>query len=379
MGLTVLFHEDTRPNKVNLGIGAYKSEDGEVVLFQSVHEAERYLWEEKRSKSYLPIDGDIVFKEEILKLIYGQYDPKTHFCAHTAGCTAALKVSGNILTSMGIQTIYLPDLTWQNHYLLYSMSGLKTETYPYFDLEKKTLRLTEILEVLKNAPENSAVLMQVGCHNPVGRDPNEEEWEAITNLIAEKNLFPILDCAYQGFGDGFTEDAYPIRLYSSKFSQYFLCYSFSKNFGLYGERVGAFFGIDKTGQFIDKLRDNTKHFIRGAYSSPGIHGSRIIKTILQSSELKASWEEELSEMQKRLRSLRCHFVEKLKASGISRNYDYIQKDKGLFSLMGLSKEQVIKLRENFGVYIVENSRINIAALSMANLDYVVDAIKQILN
>ncbi len=377
LGLSVLFNEDTNPNKLNLGIGAYKSEDGQVVLFKSVHEAERLIWEEKRSKVYLPIDGDSTFRDEVLKLIYGEYDPKTHYCAHTAGCTAALKISGNILSEMGIKTIFLPDLTWQNHYLLYSLTGLKTEKYPYYDTENKCLRLNEILKTLQNAPENSAVLLQVGCHNPVGRDPSEEEWEQITDLIKEKNLFPILDSAYQGFGDGFEEDAAPIRLFSSKFQQYFLCYSFSKNFGLYGERVGAFIAVDQTGKSTLKVRDNAKHYIRSCYSSPGIHGSRIVKTILQSKDLKETWADELYEMQKRLKTLRRNFVDKLKEKGLEE-YAYIEKDRGLFSLMGLSKEQVIQLREEYAIYIVENSRLNIAALSSTNMDYVAESIKQIL-
>lgn len=378
LGLSAIYLADKNPNKLNLGVGAYKTEEGQVALFQSVHEAERFLLDEKRNKGYAPIDGDKGFRDEVLSLIFGEFDSNTHYCAHTTGCTAALRVSGEVLREMGLTTIYLPDLTWPNHSLLYKSAGLKTELYTYYDTEKNELKLPEIFETLKNAPKNSAVLFQVSCHNPVGRDPTKEEWGQIMDLIKEKELFLILDSAYQGFGSGLQEDIFPVLLANKKLEQFFLCYSFAKNFGLYGERTGAFIAVDHTQKSLVKLTSNAKHYIRGCYSCPPIHGARIVKTILETNELREIWENELNEMRLRLKTLRSLFVQALKEADIKRNYSYIEEDMGLFSLMGLSKEQVVKLRENQGIYIVENGRLNIAALTTKNMAYVAQGIKQVL-
>lgn len=379
LGLSVLFQQDSRPNKINLGIGAYKTEDGKVALFQSVHEAERFLWEEKRSKSYAPIDGDYVFQEEVLKLIYGpKLNKKRHLCAQTVGCTAALRVSGELLREMGYERIYIPEQTWQNHFLLYSLAGLKTERYPYYDTEHNQIKMKEMLKVLETAPKNSAVIFQVSCHNPVGRDPNFDQWQQIVEVVKKNNLFPVLDSAYQGFGGGLEEDIYPLFLFEENVDAYFLCYSFSKNFGLYGERVGALLAYDSSEKLIERIRGNIKHFIRSFYSSPSIHGARIVKAILQSEDLKHLWQQELYEMQQRLKVLRKDFVSSLKKTSITKNYEYIEKDQGLFSLMGLSEHQVLALREKHGIYIVKNGRMNIAGLSSKNMDTVSNAIDDIL-
>lgn len=378
LGLSVLFAEDKRNQKVNLGVGAYKTEDGKVALFKSVHEAEKILWDEKRSKSYPPIDGDKTFRANVLQLILGEKDPEGFYSAQTVGCTGALRTSAEIFIAMGIKTIYLPDFTWQNHYLLYSLAGLKTEKYPYFDVEAGEINVQRIVEVLRSAPENSAVLFQVSCHNPVGRDPTQDEWHQIVNVIQEKNLFPILDSAYQGFGDGIVEDMFAVELFRQKFDQFFLCYSFAKNFGLYGERLGAFIAFDRHQKSLELLSGNVKHFIRGMYSVPAIHGARIFNTIMQSDELKNLWIDEINSMRDRLKEIRKKFVHILEQAGLERNYNYILQDKGLFSLMGLSENQVVKLRDDYGIYMVKNGRINIAALSDANMGYVAESIHKVL-
>ncbi len=379
LGLSVLFQQDPREDKINLGIGAYKSENGKVALFQSVHEAERMIWEEKRSKGYAPIDGNRIYQEEVLKLIYGKkLNLKTHLCAQTVGCTAALRISGELLREMGFKRIYLPEQTWQNHFLLYKTAGLQTEKYPYYDTEQSQIKLKELLATLEEAPEKSAVLFQVSCHNPVGRDPSFDQWQQIIDIVRKKKLFPVLDCAYQGFGQGLEEDIYPVFLFQEQIPQYFFCYSFSKNLGLYGERIGALIAFDQSENQLEKVRGNIKHYIRSFYSSPGIHGARIVKTILQSEDLNSLWQQELYEMQVRLKALRKEFILSLKKCGIEKNYDYLQQDQGLFSLMGLNENQVLALREKHGIYIIENGRLNIAGLSTQNMDTVSQAIYDIL-
>lgn len=379
LGLSVLFQKDPRAQKVNLGIGAYKSEDGKVTLFESVYQAERMLWEEKRSKGYAPIDGDQTYQQEVLKLIFGQkVDLKTHYAAQTVGCTAALRVSGQLLKTLGYETIFIPEQTWQNHFLIYQSSGLKTEKYPYYDTQTCTLKIDELIKTLENAPENSAVLLQVSCHNPVGRDPTQEQWKKIAEVIENKNLFVVLDSAYQGFGQGLEEDMYPVKLFEEKLERFFLCYSFSKNFGLYGERTGALIAFDSSGQYLEQVASHIRRSIRSFYSSPAIHGARIVKAILQSEDLKSIWESELYDMQKRLKFLRKEFVSILKSHQITRDYNYIIEDQGLFSLMGLSEQQVDELKDQFGIYMVRNGRINIAGLSSKNMDYVASSIKAVL-
>lgn len=378
LGLSALFVTDASPHKLNLTIGAYKTEQGQVALLQSVHEAERIILDEKRNKAYPPIDGTKSFRDNVIKLLFKDSDPATFYSAHTTGCTAALRVSGELLREMGITTIFLPDQTWQNHYLVYGQAGLKTESYSYYDNGENRIKLTEMLETLNRAPINSALLFQVSCHNPIGRDPTREQWKQLIDKAKERNVFLVLDCSYHGFGEGLEEDLYPVRLAQSSNTPFFLAYSFGKNFGLYGERVGAFIAYDPTKKRIERIESNVKHVIRGSYSCPPIHGARIVDAILGTKELRDLWELELFEMRKRLRLLRRHFIEALKEAGIQKNYHYIEQDCGLFSLMGLSKEQVVKLREKRSIYILENGRINIAALSSKNMNIVAEGIKDVL-
>lgn len=379
LGLNVLYKMDPRTDKINLGIGAYKDESEKVALFQSVHEAERLLLDEKRSKSYSPIDGDSTFQEIVLKLIYSDdYTSKTHLCAQTIGCTAALHVSGQLLKAMGIKKVHIPELTWQNHYLIHRSLGFETPSYPYYDPLKNELKWDEIKQYILKASEGEAIVLQVSCHNPVGRDPTEQQWRELAELIKTKKLFPVLDCAYQGFGKGLKEDLFPIHLFNEVLPHYFLCYSFSKNFGLYGERLGAFVAFDRFGQSIEILRSQVKHWIRACYSSPAIHGSRIVTMILQDEGLKNLWQEELLGMQKRLVDLRAAFVHHLNQAGIQKSYEYILDDRGLFSMMGLTREQVVALRENEGIYLVENGRINIAGLSIDQMGKVSESIKKVI-
>ncbi len=378
LGLSAMFVTDESPHKLNLTIGAYKTEQGQVALLQSVHEAERFILAEKRNKAYPPIDGTKNFRDAVIKLLFRDSDPETFYCAHTTGCTAAVRVSGDLLREMGISTIFLPDLTWPNHYLIYSQAGLKTESYSYYDIDKNQIKFSEILGTLNQAPKNSAALFQVSCHNPTGRDLTKEQWQQLLNKLKERDIFLVLDCSYHGFGESLEEDLYPIHLARSSLSQFFLCYSFGKNFGLYGERVGALIAYDQTKKTLETLASNVKHIIRGSYSCPPIHGARIVDTILETKELRDLWEHELFEMRKRLKLLRTQFIEALKLAGIQKDYSYIEKDLGLFSLMGLSKEQVQQLREKKSIYLLENGRINIAALSSKNMKIVAEGIRDVL-
>ena len=376
-GLAATYKKDPNPDKINLGIGVYKSEESKILLLNCVHEAEKLIVDQKLNKGYFPIEGDTSYAQEVIKLVFDQeFHPYLHG-AQTIGCTGALRISGELLKLMGKKQIYIPNYTWGNHTLVYKRAGLNVESYPYYNMEELKVEIDKVCEALEKAPNDSAVLFQVSCQNPAGRDLSLEEWERVADIILKKDLFLILDSAYHGFGDGLIEDMQPVQFLMKKLNQFFLCYSFSKNFGVYGERAGAIVTYDKSKNYLEKLSSNIKICARGAYSNPPLHGSRIIKTVLGSKELNTMWQEELSSMRKRIKDLRKHFVIALDKAKTGRDFSYINIDRGLFSLMGFTLEQIHTLREKYGIYIIDNSRLNIAALTLKRLDYVVNAIKSV--
>ncbi len=378
LGLVSEFKKDNRKDKLNLTIGVYKSEASEIVVFNSVHQAEKILWEQKNNKGYPPIDGEAPFKEELLKIITLNPDPQHFYLAHTVGATSALRLAGELMKKMGIENVLFSDLTWPNHPHVFAAAGLKPIPFKYYNEQQHTLEIENIYSTLENAPAKSAVLFQVSCHNPTGRDPNFEQWQRITEVIKRKELFLVLDCAYQGFGDGLEEDMAPYQLFLQELDQVFLCYSCAKNFGLYGERVGAFIAYDKQKRSLENLGQNARKLIRSNYSTPPIHGARIVKTILQSSDLKQMWMNELKEMRFRLRHLRQLFSKSLHDHKVFQNSSYLIEDKGLFSLLELSTKQVVQLRKTFGIYLVENGRVNIAALNQQNIEHITLTLKKVL-
>lgn len=377
LGIAAKHRQDPRENKVNLSIGVYKTEESQVAILKCVHEAEKILWEEKNNKGYPPVDGEAGFREEIIKLLSPD-DSEYFYTAHTVGATSALRLSGEIMKIMGIENLYYSDLTWPNHPHLYKEAGLNPVPFKYYDSHTHQLQIDEIYHTLETIPPKSAVLFQMTCHNPTGRDPSEKEWRRIIQIIKDKNLFPVLDCAYQGFGEGIEEDILPLNLLKEAVDQLIVCYSCAKNFGLYGERVGAFIAYDKSKKNLDRIAQNIKKIARSDYSTPPIHGARIVKTILQSTELKQLWVHELNEMRGRVKSLRQLFLKSLQAKNLPCNYEFILQDKGLFSLLEFSLEQIIYLRDEFAIYLLENGRINIAGLCKKNIDFVADAFKKVL-
>ena len=379
LGLAAQYKKDPNPEKINLTIGAYKSEESQVSLFRSVHEAEKLLWQEKLNKAYPPIDGIAEFKEELLKLVAPHQDPKHFYVAHTVGSTSALRLAGELMHQMGIKNISFSDLTWPNHPHIFQSSGIKTFTFPYHNKETHKLEIDKIYQALENLPEKSAVLFQMSCHNPTGRDPNPEEWAKIIPIIKSKDLFPIFDCAYQGFGQGLKEDVLPFHLLMEQVDQAIVCYSCAKNFGLYGERVGALIAFDKNHKNLDYLGQNARLVIRGNYSTPPIHGARIVKTILKSQELSQMWDEELTEMRLRIKELRQDFLKSLEDKKLPIDFSHVIEDQGLFSLLSLPKEVIVHLRNNSAIYLLENGRINIAGLSKKNMEAVTTSIQKALS
>lgn len=378
LGIAAKHRKDPNPDKINLSIGVYKSEEGEIAVLDAVHKAEKILWEQKNNKGYPPIDGDPGFKEEVLKLLTPQENHDYFYVAHTVGATSAVRLTGELMRTMGIKNVYYSDQTWPNHPHIYSAAGLNPVSFPYYDSNTHKLKINEICQSLQNAPSNSAVLFQMCCHNPTGRDPSIDEWKQIIQIIKEKGLFPILDCAYQGFGQGMEEDVMPFKLMMESVDQMFVCYSCAKNFGLYGERVGAFIAFDKSKKNLTFLDQNARKIIRCNYSTPPLHGARIVKTILKSNELSQLWRSELKEMRIRIKNLRQLFLKSLEEKKLGQDYKFIIKDEGLFSLLYLPVEKIIKLREESSIYLLENGRVNIAGLSQKNMEFVTTSIQKIL-
>lgn len=376
LGLAPLFKNDQRNEKVNLGIGTYKNDKGQPHVFSAVKGAEKELFERGFDKEYQPIDGSSEFQKGVLSLVIGEKKPEESAAIETLGGSGALRLAGDLLLRMGIETLAIPDPSWSNHFGLFkSLKNLPT--YPYYDPVKNERTFSAMAETLKELPPKAAVLLHASCHNPTGSDLSLEEWKELEALMRKKELFPVFDFAYHGYKEGLEEDLEPMRYFLEKGTELFICYSLSKSLSLYGERVGALIAVSNSKAARDKIVSQAKNLIRQAYSSPPLHGARIASTVLHSKQLSKLWEEELRSVRSRIRSMRALFAKKWEAAAGGNSLDYIKEQHGLFSLIGLSRQEVLSLRKDYAVYMPENGRINFAGLNEGNLDYTVESIAKI--
>lgn len=370
LGIPALFRADAHPDKVNLGIGSYQNEEGQPVVFKSVRSAESQIFNSQLDKEYLPILGDKLFLEEACKLILGHdascLTEKRVIAAQSIGASGAIRLAADVMHLCGIKKVYIPSPSWTNHHALLCHEGLQTENCPYYNYETHSVDFDNLCASISKMPPKSAILLQSSCHNPTGADLSQEQWAKLCKLLKEKDVLPVIDMAYQGIGQGINEDAFGLRLLAKELQPLF-CVSFAKNFGLYGERMGLFGIVLPDTALSKKVESNLKVIIRGNYSNPPMHGARIIRTILQTPVLKSQWEQELAEIRHRLFSLRRELVHELTSLHPDKDYTFILKGNGFFSLTGLTKEQVLKMREESGLYIPENGRINIAGLNQHNI------------
>ncbi|MFA6916326.1 MAG: aromatic amino acid transaminase [Parachlamydiales bacterium] len=377
LGIPALFRADTHAQKVNLGIGSYQNEEGKPFVFKSVRAAESQIFDSQMDKGYLPILGDKVFIEEVSKVILGEDAPclteKRFIAAQSIGGSGAIRIAAEMLFFCGIKKIFIPTPSWPNHHTLVCHEGIQTELCPYYDNKTRQIDFDKLCDSISHMPARSALLLQSSCHNPTGIDLSNDQWTSLCALLKGKDIVPIIDMAYQGMGDSLSEDAFGLRLFAKELTPLF-CISFSKNFGLYGERTGLFGLVLPDTESTKKVESNLKVIVRASYSNPPLYGARIIRTILQSPTLKLMWEQELTEIRHRLRVLRKAIVDELKQQNPHTDYSFFLGGKGFFSLTGLSKEQVLSLREESGVYIPENGRINIAGLNQSNIPLVAKAI-----
>jgi aspartate aminotransferase len=377
LGLMADFLTDPRQDKVNLSIGVYQTEEGKTPIMRSVHLAEKLLLESEESKVYLPIEGDPFYLEEVLKLVLGEplYSfQRASFCIlQTPGGGSALRLGAEFAKQEIATPCAMPEPTWPNHRGIFSQCGIEILNYSYYDFEKKQLDFPKMLSALKLLPPKTLVLFHVNCHNPSGADLKKEEWKELAEFLKKQELIPFFDAAYLGFDRSFQEDVYPIRLFVELGIEFLLALSFSKNFSLYAERIGAFllFSNEHT---APKALSQLKLLARRNYSNPPQHGAKIIAKILSTKDLWISWEEELFTMRQRIALLREKFVAALASHGSKVDYSYLLDKKGLFSFCNLSKTQVKHLKDQHGIYMTGDGRLNIAGLNRLNLDKVVTSL-----
>lgn len=383
LGLTEDFKKDPNPNKVNLTIGVYKDPNGATPVLPSVHEAEKRLLTAETTKSYLAIDGSPEYARAVQTLMFGADSPivtgKRAATAHTPGGTGALRVAADFLAAMVKPgAVWVTDPTWPNHPSIFEAAGLTVKTVPYFDAKANALAFEALTAALQAIPAGDVVLLHGCCHNPTGIDPTAEQWTTLATILAERKLLPMLDFAYQGFGDGLEEDAVGLRAIAAKCPEFLVATSYSKNFGLYNERVGALTLVAETAEAAETAQGHVKRVIRANYSNPPAHGALIVTTILGDPALRAQWEAELKGMRDRINGMRREFVAKLKARGVDQDFSFIERQKGMFSFSGLTKDHVKALKERFGLYIVGSGRINVAGLTDGNIEGACDAIAAVV-
>ncbi|WP_126969108.1 amino acid aminotransferase [Xanthomonas sp. BRIP62411] len=379
LGLTEAYNADSRPNKVNLGVGIYYDENGRIPLLRAVHKIEQQLALDAKPRGYLPIDGLAAYDKATQELLFGTESALLASgrvaTSQTVGGSGALRVGADLLKKLlPTATIAISNPSWENHRAVFGAAGFEVVDYTYFDAASHGLNFDGMLADLAKLEPGTVVLLHACCHNPTGADLTKEQWKQVAGLLKERKLFPFVDIAYQGFDKGIEADAYAVRLLAAEgIDSYVVASSYSKSFSLYGERVGALSVVSATAAEAKAVQSQVKRIIRTIYSSPSTHGAALVAGVLTSPELRDVWEQELTEMRERIHALRAGLVAKLATLG-APEFDFIQRQAGMFSYSGLTRTQVDRLREEFAIYAVGTGRICVAALSQRNLDYVAQAV-----
>ena len=384
LSLMERFKEDPRSDKVNLSIGLYYNEDGIIPQLKAVAEAEARLNAAPHGASlYLPMEGLNTYRNAIAPLLFGAdhavLAQKRVATIQTLGGSGALKVGADFLKKYFPDSgVWVSDPTWENHVAIFEGAGFKVATYPWFDSETNGVRVDALLEKLNTLPERSIVLLHPCCHNPTGADLTNAQWDAVIEVLKARNLIPFLDIAYQGFGAGMEDDAYAIRAVASAGLPVLVSNSFSKIFSLYGERVGGLSVVCEDAEAASRVLGQLKATVRRIYSSPPNFGAQVVATVLGDEQLKANWLAEVESMRKRILSMRQELVNVLKEAVPGHNFDYLLKQRGMFSYTGLSVAQVDRLREEFGVYLIASGRMCVAGLNASNVQRVAQAFAAVM-
>jgi aspartate aminotransferase len=383
LGLSSAFKKDTNPAKIDLGVGVYKDEQGNTPILKAVVEAQKQLMATEKSKVYITPQGVQGFIDGMLELILGKANPvllanRVAAVQAPGGC-GALRILAELLKRCNSETkVWVSDPTWANHIPLIGNAGLELATYPYFDKESASIKFDEMMSCLENVKKGDVVLLHGCCHNPTGADLTHEQWQALAKLANKVGFLPFIDVAYQGFGEGLEEDAYGIRLMAESVPEMIIAASCSKNFGLYRERVGLAALITENSANRDIVQSQIQSVARGIYSMPPAYGGALVDIILANDELKAMWQGEVTEMRERMIQLRKLLVDNLASQGASKDFSFINQQKGMFSYLCIAPEQVLKLRNESSVYFVDSSRVNIAGINTKNVEVLAAAIVGVL-
>jgi len=383
LGLNEQFNADPNPAKVNLGVGVYFNDEGKLPVLRCVAEAEKQLLQTPKAKNYLPIDGIAAYDKAVQGLVFGADSEAVKggriATVQALGGTGGLKVGADFLKRLrpGAKVL-ISDPSWENHRALFTNAGFEVATYPYYDAATRGIRFEALLDALRGTAPGTIVVLHACCHNPTGCDLSAKQWEQVAAVCAAGELVPFLDMAYQGFGHGIAEDGAAVQCFLLMGQQFFVSTSFSKSFSLYGERVGALSVVCGSPDEAARVLSQLKIVIRTNYSNPPTFGAQVVATVLTTPALRAMWEEELAGMRERIKAMRHALVAKLAAAGIQGDLSYITRQMGMFSYSGLAKEQMQRLRSEFGVYGVDSGRICVAAINSRNIDAVVAALAKVM-
>ena len=383
LGLTEQFNADPNPKKVNLGVGVYYDDNGKLPLLQCVRQAEEKMMAAHAARGYLPIDGIAAYDAAIKSLVFGAGSEPVKSgrvaTIQALGGTGGLKVGADFLRKLNPQAkVLISNPSWENHRGIFTNAGFEVGTYPYYDAGKRGVAFEAMLDALNAAAAGTIVVLHACCHNPTGYDLTAQQWDQVVAAVQARKLVAFLDMAYQGFGQGIAEDGLAVQKFLAAGEDFFVSTSFSKSLSLYGERVGALSVLCASKDEAARVLSQLKIVIRTNYSNPPTHGGQVAATILNTPELRALWEQELAGMRTRIQQMRGAIVEKLKSAGVQRDFSFITEQVGMFSYSGLTKDQMLRLRNEFGVYGIDSGRICVAALNSKNIDYVAASIAKVL-
>jgi aromatic-amino-acid transaminase len=382
-GITEAYTADNNPDKVNLGVGVYYTDEGKVPVLKAVIEAEAMHVAKRTPRSYVPIEGLKIYNSEVQKLLFGADSTLIKeglvVTAECLGGTGALRVGADFIKRLEPNVpAAISAPTWENHRGIFESANFKILEYTYFDSTTRGVDFAGMVKSLESFPPRTVVVLHACCHNPTGADLTIEQWQQLVTLFKARDLIPFLDIAYQGFAGGIEEDGIAVRLFADSGMSFFVSSSFSKSFSLYGERVGALSIVTQSRDESVRVLSQLKRVIRTNYSNPPTHGGAVVAAILSTPELRKMWEDELAEMRLRIKNMRAQLVAKLKAAGVKQDFDFIQAQRGMFSYSGLSPDQVSRLQVEDSIYALSTGRICIAAINTKNIDKVAQAIAKVL-
>jgi aromatic-amino-acid transaminase len=383
LGLNEQYNADTNPNKVNLGVGVYFDDNGKLPLLQCVQAAEKTMMATPTARGYLPIDGIVAYDNAVKALVFGAESDVVKSgrvsTVQAIGGTGGLKIGADFLKKVSPKAkVLISDPSWENHRAIFINAGFEVESYTYYDAAKRGVNFDGMLASLNAAAAGTIVVLHACCHNPTGYDITAAQWDQVIAVVKAKSLTAFLDMAYQGFGHGIQEDGAVIGKFVAAGLNIFVSTSFSKSFSLYGERVGALSVVASDKEEASRVLSQLKIAIRTNYSNPPIHGGAVVAAVLNNPELRAQWESELAEMRVRIKAMRQKLVDSLKTAGVKQDMSFITSQIGMFSYSGLTKDQMVRLRSEFGVYGTDTGRMCVAALNSKNIDYVCASIAKVV-